>query len=173
MQTRETLAPRYKRWHLLLFHVPLTLVPWNFLLPSRARGTPRRAVYGTVASSGLREIINIGSYERARSCGENSADMYSRSAKFETAIFSSNIKQNDLCIRSRGRCNDGIFLQRFDISKRPFQSSHFTQKFRNAHVCNLRFCASYLFAAKMENHSMKLSIYVYSKPIRSTLDLSV
>lgn len=103
VQTRETLAPRYKRRHLLLFHVPLTLVPWNFLLPSRAR----RAVYGAVASSGLREIINIGSYERARSCGENSADTTSRCvqpvAKLETAIFSSNIKENDLCIRSRER----------------------------------------------------------------------
>ena len=107
VQTRETLAPRYKRRHLLLFHVPLTLVPWNFLLPSRARETPRRAVYGAVASSGLREIINIGSYERARSCGENSADTTSRCvqpvAKLETAIFSSNIKENDLCIRSRER----------------------------------------------------------------------
>lgn len=112
----------------------------------RARETPRRAVYGAVASSGLREIINIGSYERARSCGENSADTSptcTAPLSSETAIFSSNIKENDLCIRSRERRNDDTFLQWFDRSKRPFQSSHFAQKFRKCIVsaCVLFVCS--------------------------------
>lgn len=48
-------------------------ISYSLRARARARETPRRAVYGAVASSGSREIINIGSYERARSCGENNA----------------------------------------------------------------------------------------------------
>jgi len=67
---------RYKRRHLLLFHVPLTPVPWNFLLPSRAE-LLAEPVYVAVASSGSQARDNkypiVYVSERARSCEENSA----------------------------------------------------------------------------------------------------
>lgn len=122
VQTWETLAPRYKRRHLLLFHVPLTLVPWNFLLPSRAKFLGR-AVYVVAASSGLREIINIRSYERARSCEENSVDTRRRVQPVtKVLLFLAAASKRMTYAFDHERRNGDIFLQWFEILKHSLQN---------------------------------------------------